>query len=169
MIKLGVDNGNYNTKSSAGMLYASGYAVSDKEFITPEMQLFYEGKYYAIGERRMRFQQDKTKEQDTFILTLPAIAEAMKKAGTTSAEIVLGVGLPIDSYGAQKDAFRRYFLRDNLSFVFEGAVLPLPDRGLQGVRPGARGALPVLSAAEGIPEHHAGGHRRVHRGRSHCS
>lgn len=48
MIKLGVDNGNYNTKSSEGMLYASGYAVSDKEFITPEMQLFYEGKYYAI-------------------------------------------------------------------------------------------------------------------------
>ncbi len=27
MIKLGVDNGNYNTKSSEGMLYASGYAA----------------------------------------------------------------------------------------------------------------------------------------------
>jgi plasmid segregation protein ParM len=122
MIKLGVDNGNYNTKSSEGMLYASGYAVSDKEFITPEMQLFYEGKYYAVGERRLRFQQDKTKEPDTFILTLPVIAEAMKKTGTANAEITLGVGLPIDSYGTQKDAFRRYFLRDNLSFVFEGAA-----------------------------------------------
>ena len=122
MIKLGVDNGNYNTKSSEGMLYASGYAVSDKEFITPEMQLFYEGKYYAVGERRLRFQQDKTKELDTFILTLPVIAEAMKKTGTTNAEIVLGVGLPIDSYGTQKDAFRQYFLRDDLSFVFEGAA-----------------------------------------------
>jgi plasmid segregation protein ParM len=122
MIKLGVDNGNYNTKSSEGMLYASGYAVSDKEFITPEMQLFYEGKYYAIGERRLRFQQDKTKEQDTFLLTLPAIAEVMKKAGTTNADIALGVGLPIDSYGTQKEAFRRYFLRDNVSFMFEGAA-----------------------------------------------
>jgi len=122
MIKLGVDNGNYNTKSSEGMLYASGYTVSDKEFITPEMQLFYEGKYYAIGERRMRFQQDKTKEPDTFLLTLPAIAEAMKRAGTTSAEIALGVGLPIDSYGTQKEAFRRYFLRDNISFMFEGTA-----------------------------------------------
>jgi plasmid segregation protein ParM len=121
MIKLGVDNGNYNTKSSEGMLYASGYAVSDREFITPEMQLFYEGKYYAVGERRLRFQQDKTKEQDTFILTLPTIAEAMKKTGVVNAEITLGVGLPIDSYGVQKEAFRRYFLRDNLSFVFEGA------------------------------------------------
>lgn len=120
MIKLGVDNGNYNTKSSEGMLYASGYAASGKEFITPEMQLFYEGQYYAVGERRMRFQQDKTREQDTFVLTLPAIAETMKKTGTTYAEIALGVGLPIDSYGTQKEAFRRYFLRDNVSFLFEG-------------------------------------------------
>lgn len=122
MIKLGVDNGNYNTKSSEGMLYASGYAVSDKEFITPEMQLFYEGKYYAIGERRLRFQQDKTKEPDTFLLTLPAIAEVMKKAGTPNADIALGVGLPIDSYGTQKELFRRYFLQDNVSFMFEGAA-----------------------------------------------
>lgn len=122
MIKLGVDNGNYNTKSSEGMLYASGYTVSDREFITPEMQLFYEGKYYAVGERRLRFQQDKTKEQDTFLLTLPAIAEAMRKAGVTNSEITLGVGLPIDSYGVQKDAFRRYFLRDNVSFIFESTA-----------------------------------------------
>ncbi|NLU23881.1 MAG: hypothetical protein GXW99_03995, partial [Clostridiales bacterium] len=71
MIKLGIDNGNYNTKSSDGMLYASGYTASDREFITPEMQLFYNGVYYAIGERRLRFQQDKTTEPDTFILTLP--------------------------------------------------------------------------------------------------
>lgn len=120
MIKLGVDNGNYNTKSSEGMLYASGYTASDKEFIVPEMQLYFEGRYHAIGERRLRFQQDKTKEQDAFILTLPAIAEAMKKAGATNADIALGVGLPIDSYGTQKEAFRRYFLRDNISFRFEG-------------------------------------------------
>lgn len=121
MIKLGVDNGNYNTKSSEGMLYASGFTASDREFITPEMQLFYEGSYYAVGERRLRFQQDKTKEQDTFILTLPAIAEAMKHTGVASADVLLGVGLPIDSYGTQKEAFRQYFLREQVSFVFEGA------------------------------------------------
>lgn len=120
MIKLGIDNGNYNTKSSEGMLYASGFTASDREFITSEMQLFYEGKYYAVGEHRLHFQQDKTKERDTFILTLPAIAEAMKKAGTADEDIILGVGLPIDSYGTQKEAFRRYFLRENVSFLFEG-------------------------------------------------
>jgi plasmid segregation protein ParM len=71
-LKIGVDNGNYNTKSSEHMLYASGFTVSDREFITSDMQLFYEGAYYAIGGKRMNFQQEKTKEEDTFILTLPA-------------------------------------------------------------------------------------------------
>lgn len=121
MIKLGVDNGNYNTKSSEGMLYASGFTASDREFLTSELQLFYEGSYYAIGDRRLRFQHDKTIEQDTFILTLPAIAEAMKRVGVYDTDIMLGVGLPIDSYGTQKEAFRRYFLQ-NVSFEFEGTL-----------------------------------------------
>ena len=120
-IKIGVDNGNYNTKSSERMLYTSGFAVSDREFITSDMQLFYEEAYYAIGGKRMNFQQEKIKEDDTFILTLPAIANAMKAAGTMYADILLGVGLPIDIYGAQKDMFRQYFLRDELFFRFEEA------------------------------------------------
>ena len=119
VLKIGIDNGNYNTKSSERMLYASGYTMSDKEFITSDMQLFHESAYYAIGGKRMSFQQDKTKEDDTFILTLPAIANAMRLAGISAADILLGVGLPIDIYGAQKDAFRQYFLRDEIRFRFE--------------------------------------------------
>ncbi len=118
-LKIGIDNGNYNTKSSERMLYASGFTMSDKEFITSDMQLFYEDAYYAIGGKRMNFQQEKTKEEDAFILTLPAIANAMKQAGVSSAEVILGVGLPIDIYGAQKDAFCKYFLRDDIRFRFE--------------------------------------------------
>ena len=119
-LKLGIDNGNYNTKSSEGMLYASGFSMSEKEFITDDMQLFYDGKYYAVGGKRMSFQQDKTKEDDAFILSLPAIADAMKRADISSAEVLLGVGLPIDHYGAQKESIRKYFLRGSISFHFEG-------------------------------------------------
>ena len=119
-LKLGIDNGNYNTKSSERMLYASGFSMSEKEFITEDMQLFYEGRYYAIGGKRMSFQQDKTKEGDAFILSLPAVADAMKRADLTTAELILGVGLPIDLYGAQKESFRKYFLRGSVSFQFEG-------------------------------------------------
>jgi hypothetical protein len=35
-LKLGVDNGNYNTKASERMLYASGFTMSEKEFITDD-------------------------------------------------------------------------------------------------------------------------------------
>lgn len=89
LIKLGIDNGNYNTKSSDRMLYASGFTVQDTEFILPDMQLCYGGKYYAIGDRRMSLQQEKYKEDDTFILTLPAMANAMKLAHVQEAEFVL--------------------------------------------------------------------------------
>lgn len=118
-LKIGIDNGNYNTKSSERMLYASGFTKSDREFITSDMQLFYEGAYYAIGGKRMNFQQEKTKEDDTFILTLPPIANAMKQTGVLAAEVILGVGLPIDIYGTQKEAFCMYFLRDDIRFRFE--------------------------------------------------
>ena len=118
-LKIGIDNGNYNTKSSERILYASGFTVSDSEFITSEMQLFYEGAFYAIGGKRLSFQQEKTKEEDTFILTLPAIAGVMKKADITTAEVILGVGLPIDVYGAQKGLFDKYFLRGDIWFKFE--------------------------------------------------
>jgi plasmid segregation protein ParM len=120
VLKIGIDNGNYNTKSSERMQYASGFTMSEKEFITDDMQLLYDGKYYAVGGKRMSFQQDKTKEDDAFILTLPAIADAMKQADLSSAEVILGVGLPIDIYGAQKESFRKYFLRGSITFSFEG-------------------------------------------------
>lgn len=119
-LKIGIDNGNYNTKSSEHMLHASGFTISDQEFITDDMQLYYGGMYYAVGGRRMSLQQEKTQEEDTFILSLPSIAHAMKKAAVSEADITIGVGLPIDIYGTQKRAFRDYFLRGDISFEFEG-------------------------------------------------
>jgi plasmid segregation protein ParM len=121
VLKLGIDNGNYNTKSSERMLYASGFTRSDREFITDDMQLFFDDAYYSVGGKRMSFQQDKTREDDTFILSLPAIADVMKRAGILSAEILLGVGLPVDIFGMQKESCRKYFLRGNISFDFERA------------------------------------------------
>ena len=130
-IKLGIDNGNYNTKSSDRMLYASGFTVQDTEFIVPDMQLFHNDKYYAIGDKRMSFQQDKALDDDTFILSLPAMANAMKLAEVNEAEFILGVGLPMELYGTQRAAFRNYFLREKQTFVFEGIPYSATIRDVQ--------------------------------------
>lgn len=66
----------------------------------------------------MNVQNDKTVDDDVFILTLPAIAHAMDKEGVDNAKIALGVGLPITLFGAQKERFRKYFLRDNIEFSY---------------------------------------------------
>ena len=58
--------------------------------------LIYEGKFYSIGGHRLSVQMDKTINQDAFILSLPAIADAVNKAGMEGqADVILGVGLPI--------------------------------------------------------------------------
>ncbi len=120
MIKIGVDNGNFNTKSSEGMLYSSGFSVSDSPTLSMENQLEHGGKYYSIGEGRMSVQPDKTVDDDVFLLTLPAIADAMRKQNVDAADIALGVGLPISLFGKQKERFGKYFLRDNINFAYAG-------------------------------------------------
>ncbi len=120
MIKIGIDNGNFNTKSSEGMLYASGFSVSNSPVLCLENQLEYGGKYYAVGEGRMSVQNDKTVDDDVFILTLPAIAHAMEKAHLQQGNIALGVGLPISLYGPQKTKFAQYFSRGKISFKYAG-------------------------------------------------
>ncbi len=120
MLIIGVDNGNYNTKSSEGMIYTSGFTASDAPTLSIDNQLEYRGKYYAIGTNRMNVQHDKTVDDDVFILTLPAIAHAMKKSGLYESEIVLGVGLPISLLGAQRERFRKYFIRENIEFTWAG-------------------------------------------------
>ena len=78
-IRIGVDNGNYNTKSSERMLYASGFATSDKDFITSDMQLFYENTYYAVGGRRMSFQQGHPSPRYCLVWDFPSTFTGHKR------------------------------------------------------------------------------------------
>lgn len=97
----------------------SGFTKSNYEPISTSNLLVYEGKFYSIGSNRLSVQMDKTVNQDAFILSLPAIADAVNKAGMEGqADIILGVGLPIVSYGTLKKKFREYFLKRDIEFNF---------------------------------------------------
>jgi len=83
--------------------------------------LIYKGIYYSIGSNRASVQLDKTQNQDAFILSLAAIADAIAKAGIEQkADVFIGVGLPIVHYGKMKHKFREYFIRNNITFAFNG-------------------------------------------------
>jgi plasmid segregation protein ParM len=118
-ILLGIDNGNKCTKSSEGYISESGFTKSNVEPISTSNLLIYEGKFFSIGSSRLSVQMDKTVNQDAFILSLPAIADAINKAGVEGeVDVIMGVGLPIVSYGTLKKKFREYFLRRDIKFNF---------------------------------------------------
>jgi plasmid segregation protein ParM len=118
-ILLGLDNGNKCTKTSEGYISESGFTKFDYEPISTNNLLVYEGKFYSIGSNRLCVQMDKTVNQDAFILSLPAIADAIDRAGVEGdVDVIIGVGLPIVNYGIFKKKFREYFLRQNIEFNF---------------------------------------------------
>ncbi len=122
-ILLGLDNGNAYTKNSEGFSYQSGFTKSDVEPITKQNLIIYQDNYYSIGSSRSSVQLEKTVNQDAFVLSLPAIADAINKTemkDRKNVDIILGVGLPIIHYGKMKEQFRKYFLRDNIKFNYLG-------------------------------------------------
>ena len=118
---IAIDHGNKAIKNILGQ-YNSGFVVSNTRPIINEKLLKYGGKYYSILGERFPVMTDKTLNDNFFILTLPTIAEILEKnhQGAKKGEIILACGLPIMHYGKQKDEFRRYFIRDNIKFHFEG-------------------------------------------------
>lgn len=118
-ILIGLDNGNKCVKTSEGYINEAGFTKSSDEPISANNLLVYQGKFFNIGSNRMSVQMDKTVNEDAFILSLPAIADAVDKVGIEEkASITLGLGLPIVNYGTLKKKFREYFLRQDIRFTY---------------------------------------------------
>ena len=83
----------------------------------------YGGKFYVVGSGRQALQKNKTQTEDYYLLTLAAIAKKLSfRHAEPAAEIHLAAGLPLTSFGREKNAFREYLLRDGktVNFRYEG-------------------------------------------------
>ncbi|KAJ49375.1 plasmid segregation protein ParM [Clostridium tetanomorphum] len=121
-----VDNGNKCTKAlgrdeSSNICFSSGYIESDVEPISKENLLVYNGKYYTIGTSRFSTIFNKAEDERCLILTLAAIGNYLgEQYANRTNDIILGVGLPIVSYGTLKQQFKEYFKRNNVRFKWAG-------------------------------------------------
>lgn len=80
----------------------------------------YNGKYYKVGTKRSAVMDNKTSNDDYYILTLAAIAKELKHMGRKEAKILIAAGLPATRYGAEKKAFAEYLGRNKeVVFKFE--------------------------------------------------
>lgn len=110
-IILGVDNGYGNVKT-AHRVFPTGIMKCDSEPVLSKEYIEYDGTYYIIGEGHKGFVADKQEDDDTYILTLAAIAKELEARGLTEARIHLAVGLSLKWVQAQRESFKKYLIRE---------------------------------------------------------
>ncbi len=123
-ITIGIDHG-YAAMKTKYFSFPTGLVEYDHEPYTQKDVLEYNGKYYVVGSGRQPLQKDKTLTEDYYLLTLAAIARELEQRGADRTVCVhLAAGLPLTSFGRDKEKFRDYLLQDGTSvfFRFEGAA-----------------------------------------------
>lgn len=116
---IGIDHGYGNIKT-ANCCFPTGVTVYDKEPTFKENLLVWNGKYYLIGEEHKEFAAEKMLDDDYYVLTLAAIARELNIAKISTADVYISAGLPLTWVSEQKDAFKKYLLRqDMVDFTFK--------------------------------------------------
>lgn len=120
-IILGVDNGYGNVKT-AHRVFPTGIIKCDSEPVLSKEYIEYDGSYYIIGEGHKGFVADKQEDDDTYTLTLAAIAKELEARGLTETRIHLAVGLPLKWVQTQRDSFKQYLTRERYVSLKYGKV-----------------------------------------------
>lgn len=120
---IGVDNGNANTKT-VHTVFTSGVTEHDVKPPIGDEIIKYNEKYYTLSGDRSPYTRDKTKDKTCFILTLFGLSKEIMEEDKYEPviDIDLGVGLPPEHYGLQKDKFANYFksFGDTIEYEYNG-------------------------------------------------
>lgn len=147
---IGIDHGFGNIKCRH-VVFRSGVKAYDSEPAMTSDALFYEGKYYVVGEEHKGFVSDKSQDEDYYILTVAALAKELEFRHITECEAVLAVGLPIQWIGAQKEAFRKYLMRNELiEFRYHGQDYLVRIDNVQVFPQGFAGVVQRLGDFKGL-------------------
>lgn len=122
---IGIDHGNRNMKTSH-CIFTSGYTVSDKRDEGQGNEILsYNGKYYSIASEPFNVLNDKTVNENFFILSLFAIAKEMIaiNAEITHTTLELAIGLPPRDYSRLKTKYELYYIdrfKNGVAFTYQG-------------------------------------------------
>jgi plasmid segregation protein ParM len=118
---LGIDTG-YGMTKTKNFVFASGVAHLNTAPPLLERVLEFKGSFYQIGNVPDGITNDKTKDNDYYLLVLAACAMELKKLNLYSATITLAVGTPLMRLGEERDKLIEYLLQDReVVFKYEGA------------------------------------------------
>lgn len=144
-IILGIDHGYGNMKTEH---FCYGSSVTQLAGVPPLQAnvLEYEGRYYAIGGSRMNIKNDKSVDEDYFLLSLVGIAKELSLMRVFEAEVYLGVGLPLMRVGADRKKFIDYLQRnEEIVFRYENILFRIWIKGVEIFPQGYAGIIDYMS------------------------
>ena len=117
---IGIDHGFGQIKTRFNT-FRSGVITKDIEPSVSGDVLLLDGKYHIIGEQHKTFVQNKTEDDDYYILTAAALAKELKSRQLREADVIIAAGLPLQWVTADKKDFLEYLLRkERVEFTYMG-------------------------------------------------
>lgn len=117
-IIIGIDHGYYAMKGSH-VCFPTGLTAYDYEPYTMQNVLQYQNSYYVCGTGRQTLLKDKTANDNYYLLTMAAIAQEIRyRKAEKKTGVVLAAGLPLASFGREKQPFREYLFRKEQPLCF---------------------------------------------------
>ena len=111
-MNIGIDHGYYAIKTRHSSFPAGITAYGSQEPYTRRNLLEFGGNFYLCGTARQPLQKDKTRTDSYYLLTLAAIAQELKaRCAPPECSITIAAGLPLTSFGRDKEKFTAYVLR----------------------------------------------------------
>lgn len=146
---IGIDHGYGNVKT-AGCCFPTGISAFDYEPVFKDNLLIYQNRYYLIGEGHKAFAADKTVDEETYLLTLAAMARELSFRNLTEAKVLLAVGLPLTWVSTQKEQFKAYLCRNQrVRFTFRGKDYSIEIVGAEAFPQGFAAVAQNLSEFKG--------------------
>lgn len=116
---IGVDHGWSNMKT-VSQIFTTGVKEISTEPAFFDNILELNGVYYKIGGKRLEVRDTKVENDNFYLLTLASIAKELNRRGIRNTNVLLSVGLPLTRFGAEKQDFICYLLKNReVSFRFE--------------------------------------------------
>lgn len=138
ILDIGVDVGNYDTKTQSTVT-PSSFAAYERDQLIAEEALTFGGKYYIPTNERDNQEKDKTQSEHALVMTLFGIAKeiisqvsregelpsAIQRKVDDVRRIRLGVGLPVGFYSELSQKTHRYYAQtfeNGVCFGYKGKM-----------------------------------------------
>lgn len=119
LLLCGIDHG-FSTMKTAHVVFENGVKELGGEASLLTNTMFFNERYFKVGEGRLPLKDTKVEDGDYFLLTLAAIAREMDYHGLSDTEVCIAAGLPFTRFGQEKAEFREYLNPGDREFRYNG-------------------------------------------------